>query len=1134
MLDEIQATARPSSGWLDKPIFSTYKLNLEILIFGLLLIAAVFTRFYMLEPRVMSHDENSHVYFSWMLYRGQGYSHDPVTHGPFQFHVVALSYFLFGDNDLTARIPAALFSIATVAFAWLFRRYLGRYGALAAGVMLLISPFLLYYGRYVRNEAFVGLFGLITLWGILRYLETGRSRYLYILTAVMVLHFTTKETSFIYTAQALLFAGLVFVYRLTSRPWAQAKSKRLFIALLMLAVLFLVGAFGAAQFNQQAADNMAFQATAPVTPETFIEGPSPAISPGLIKVLYVFTGVSLLGAALLALLGYGLEALRRERAWDLMILLGTLVLPQLSPFIINFIGWKLPVSASEVNALTLPDILRMGGVIIPITLVTIVIGLWWDRRKWLISAGIWYGIFTIFYTTFFTNGAGFFTGLVGSLGYWLAQQEVNRGSQPWYYYAALQLPIYEYLAMITSILAIGLFLVKPHLDGVRQRQYQMEFSPDEPELEYPPVLALLSFWSITSLLAYTIAGEKMPWLTFHIALPMILLSGWFIGYLLDSVDRNIIQNRKGWLVLLLLPITFIGSAVALSSLLGSTPPFKGQEVQQLAATSTFSTALLSVVISGYGLFRLIKNIPVTQTIRLSLMVFLGILAILTARTAFTASYINYDNATEYMVYAHSGPGSKLALKQIEELSRRTTGTLDIAVAYDNDTTYPFWWYLRNFPNAKYYGASPTRDLRESPVILVGESNYGKIEPIVGQAYNKFEYARIWWPDQDYYNLTWERIGNAIKTPAWRDAIFRIWFYRDYTAYAQLTGKDMSLENWQPSNRMRLYIRKDVAASLWNFGTVPTQQELLADPYEGKGIELSADQQIGGVFDVTADLFKKPRNLAIAADGTFYVADTEHHRIVHLDAGGNIKKAWGTFADASKGEAPGGTFYEPWSVAIGQDGAVFVADTWNHRIQKFSPAGEFITMWGYFGQAETPTGFWGPRSIVIDQMGRVFISDTGNKRIAVFDEQGNFIAQYGTTGMQPGEFNEPTGLALSTDGTLYVADTWNQRIQSFTVTVTGNFTPITSWDIVGWYGQSLDNKPYLVVAQNGHVFASDPEGARILEFSAQGDFLRYWGDYGSDRAGLNLPIGLAIDGTGALWVADSGNNRLLRFVVPPLP
>ena len=106
--------------------------------------------------------------------RGAGYRHDPVTHGPFQFHIVALSYFLFGDNDFTSRIPAATFSVAAIAFLlFAYRRYLGRSGALIAGALFLISPYMLFYGRYTRNEGFIELIGVVLLYGILRYLEKG-------------------------------------------------------------------------------------------------------------------------------------------------------------------------------------------------------------------------------------------------------------------------------------------------------------------------------------------------------------------------------------------------------------------------------------------------------------------------------------------------------------------------------------------------------------------------------------------------------------------------------------------------------------------------------------------------------------------------------------------------------------------------------------------------------------------------------------------------------------------------------------------------------------------------------------------------------------------------------------------------
>src|SRR5690606_17142714 len=125
----------------------------------------------------------------------------------------------------------------------------------------------------------------------------------------------------------------------------------------------------------------------------------------------------------------------------------------------------------------------------------------------------------------------------------------------------------------------------------------------------------------------------------------------------------------------------------------------------------------------------------------------------TLRISLRANFRNYDLATEYLVYAHMAPGPKIAIHQIEEISRRITDTLDLQVAYDNETSYPFWWYLRNYPNQRYYADQPSRDLRQFPVIIVGDSNYGKIEPVVGQSFYMFEYMRIWWPNQDYFDFS---------------------------------------------------------------------------------------------------------------------------------------------------------------------------------------------------------------------------------------------------------------------------------------------------------------------------------------------------------------------------------------------
>jgi predicted membrane-bound mannosyltransferase len=108
--------------WLEQPIHPVLpKLTNEVMIFAAIILLAIVTRFYDLGSRVMSHDESLHTYFSWLLYRGQGYEHSPMMHGPLQFHMLALTYFLFGVSDFTSRIPAALFSIAIVWMVWYWR-----------------------------------------------------------------------------------------------------------------------------------------------------------------------------------------------------------------------------------------------------------------------------------------------------------------------------------------------------------------------------------------------------------------------------------------------------------------------------------------------------------------------------------------------------------------------------------------------------------------------------------------------------------------------------------------------------------------------------------------------------------------------------------------------------------------------------------------------------------------------------------------------------------------------------------------------------------------------------------------------------------------------------------------------------
>ena len=157
--------ADSESAILDRPLSSYVTFDWETVAWIALFILAVVTRFYDLGVRAMSHDESLHTLYSYYLYDAGNYDHNPMMHGPLLFHVNALIYALFGVTDATARVGPALAGLGVVYMTRLFRRYIGRSGALLAGLMIVISPTLLFHSRYIRNDIYIALFTLIWIFG---------------------------------------------------------------------------------------------------------------------------------------------------------------------------------------------------------------------------------------------------------------------------------------------------------------------------------------------------------------------------------------------------------------------------------------------------------------------------------------------------------------------------------------------------------------------------------------------------------------------------------------------------------------------------------------------------------------------------------------------------------------------------------------------------------------------------------------------------------------------------------------------------------------------------------------------------------------------------------------------------------
>jgi predicted membrane-bound mannosyltransferase/DNA-binding beta-propeller fold protein YncE len=1141
------------NAWLDKPLFSFWpRFTVYHLIVILILTTTVLSRFIMLGARVMSHDEVNHVVPAYNYYQGEGYRYDPVTHGPFQFHMIALSYTMFGDSDFSARIPDALFGVAVVAFAiFAFKRYLGRVGSLVAGFMFTISPFISFYSRYTRNEIYIVFWGMALIWGVLRYLEFGRKRTLLIITIITALHFTDKATSYIFTAELLIFLLLIFIARVITKPWKSKRLRTIFLILVAVAMLaglltFGIGYTGLANVPKGDGEDK----------DAVMLSELDLVTRILIGALALIMLASLGVAIFFLIKGIGWHGVRDERSFDLLIMQGTLVLPLLAALPVDLLGFN-PLDYSTNGIIT--SIL----VLVPLFVIAVAIGIWWNKKVWVINFGVFWCIFALFYTSLFTQGAGFAMGLMGALGYWMAQQGVERATQPLYYYALLQIPFYEFLPAFGTLLAgamsiplLNKALKSPlpkdessetqespeiietpkEINEVDQKLSFTQIVDNEGDVRQPPVLALLLYWSVMSLIAFSFAGERMPWLTTHIAMPMILTSGWSFSRLINGFDWEFSKKHRGWLVLIVGVLFFITTSQTFGALLGANPPFQGNQLAQLEATSTFLLASAGMIASGIGLYFLLRQWSLKKIAQFALLIFISLLTLITIRTAYRANFINYDNSKEFLVYAHAARDPKDVLEQVEEISHRLTGGKDIEVAYDNDLLYPYWWYFRDYPNKRWYADNPTRDLSSAPIILVGSGNYGKIEPVVGDDYLRFDYMRLWWPMQDYNNLSFQRVWNAMTNPQMRAALWEIWFNRNYEPYAELTNKTtLTLENWQPSDSFRMYLRKDIVSQIWEYGVAPIALELSVDPYEENTVSVEAEQIINSA---DGSPFNAPRDIALSPDDTLYVADSRNHRILHLDQGGNLLQAWGEFGASDYNAnvmAEPGAFNEPWGIAVGPDGNVYVADTWNNRIQKFTSDGEFITMWGQFGAAESEVHFWGPRGIAVDNQGRVFVTDTGNKRVVIFDSNGTPLTSFGGAGMGVGQFDEPVGIEVDDLGRVYVADTWNKRIQVLIPEGdTLTYPAHTTWDINGWYGDSLDNKPFLAIDDQYNVYVADPQMGRVLVFDVQGNFLQAFGAYGSGPAEIGITSGLAASTQGDIWVVDGGNNRLMHFTLPEFP
>jgi sugar lactone lactonase YvrE len=332
------------------------------------------------------------------------------------------------------------------------------------------------------------------------------------------------------------------------------------------------------------------------------------------------------------------------------------------------------------------------------------------------------------------------------------------------------------------------------------------------------------------------------------------------------------------------------------------------------------------------------------------------------------------------------------------------------------------------------------------------------------------------------------------------------------------------------------------------GAVPTTPVAGQTPGATTGPDLSTPPV--GLFDATGaganrGQFNLPRGITQDAQGNFYVVDTQNERIEKFDKDGKWLSMFGSkgnddgqfnpYSDDAVGTGPGG-------VAVDTAGNIYVADTWNHRIQKFDKDGKFVTKWGSFinlaDNAVTDPNqqsmFFGPRGIAIGPDGNVYVTDTGNKRIATFTPDGKFVSEI-SSGVnadktahvyrydKEGEMNEPIGLAVDKGGNIFVADVNNRRIQKFDPQ--GKFA--AQWPIpAGLWDPGPYLEPFLAVDTDGNVYATAPTGKAVLKFSPTGQLLGQ--KNGNGKAILQLPTGITVGQDGTVYVVDTNGSSVVNL------
>lgn len=1067
----------------------------ELATFAFIVASAAILRFYDLGSRAMHHDESLHGFYGYGFNKGldqfftfgtantDTYKHVPFMHGPWQFIGSGFLQWIFGDGEYQARLLAAIMGTGMVFLPFLFRKQLGTIGAIAASAFIAFSPTLTYYSRFTREDIYTGFWTLGLVIFMMRYLATKEDKFLYLSAGFMAGFFCTKETAFMQVGAFLGFLDVMLAYHLAEK----IADKRKMSDVGYWALVVVLSPFA-----------------------WLIAAAWPFIESWRAQ--------------------YGLDELPAEG--NLLIVLGTLAGPQYAGAIQMLLGteWRnRPGETSDYHVH--PDEAAVAyTTILMLIFAASFVGLMWRPKTWLIASAAFWVPFILLYTTFFSNLPGFWSGMWGSLDYWMSQQDVARGNQPDHYYF-ITIPVYEFLTLALSFAAMFYYGVRGSMTraaivgGLAIVVIVLLLMPAGPHLMKvstvhvwaPFLLTLLVvmtlpmdtlnrfliFWLVVTALGLTVASEKMPWLNVHIALALAVLAGKFVGDVLSGSDLKDDLPRLERLA----PFAYAAAAAALSVLVFVlVGPF---------APASFGAWALAVI-AAVAVWWAFNGYSRRTAMQVALVGAIAAFMVFTLRAGVLASWGHPDNPyvgqpgdvatrdygevpTELLVYTQTSGDIPVLFKKLEKYAKETGKGYNQPVVVDSSDgfTWPWAWYLRRYKSVNYTNVGSGFQPAPGAVMFIANSNSANVK--VGDLYEPAiaYHHRRWFPEA-YRDVD----GHYSTHDSFRDVVdidrLRTWL-------------DFWVRRTLPANEPGTV--DGLAFFPKGAGVIPSEPAAPTVRSEGSQIIIGGEGPSNGQLNA-------PSDVAIDSAGNIYVADTNNGRINKYDAQGVYQSVAGGFT------SPDLTLNQPWSVTVSQDGTVFITDTWNHKIVKLDKDLKKVKEWGSGGQTEAggdPMRLFGPREITITPDGNLLVTDTGNNRIIEYTQEGEFVRQFGSKGSGALQFNEPVGIAVNDAGDMYIADYWNKRI----VVLDKDLGAKRTIDVPSWGSQATSDRAYLALLDDGRLLATDPASGQIITFGADGARLGAYDVPKEGRITFARPIGIATDGISVV-VAESGGSVVRKM------